>query len=104
VDGETNHTSEVAIKDTVKPVGGTTSTPFNVQWCAGQVPAWFVVDVQIQVPGSSTWTPLFTGTTAANKKYVPASGPGTYSFRSRVRNTLNGNATGWSPPREINVT
>jgi hypothetical protein len=104
VDGATGHTSEVAIKDTVKPGSGTTSTQFNVIWCAGQVPAWFVFDVQVQLPGSAAWTPMFTGTTAANRKYAPASGPGTYSFRSRVRNTLNGNATGWSPPRSISVT
>ncbi len=104
LDDATADTSSVAIPDVAKPRNGTQATTFTVTWCAGQVPDWLVFDVQIQRPGFATWSDLVgPGVTSVSKKFIPDSGIGTYSFRSRVRNKVSGNFTGWSPVVSVTV-
>jgi hypothetical protein len=42
--------------------------------------------------------------TTTSASFVPGAGPGTYSFRARLRNTANGAASEYSTARSITVT
>jgi hypothetical protein len=44
------------------------------------------------------------GVTKGLARFVPDAGPGNYQFQARIRNTSNGNASGWSPTLTIPVS
>jgi streptogramin lyase len=83
------------------PSAGQTGVAFQVQWALGSTPANRVYDVQVQLPGSTTWEPWKTGVTINHAAYTP-SGAGSYGFRARIRQEAT--ASGWSPPRMVTVT
>jgi uncharacterized repeat protein (TIGR01451 family) len=100
-DSATLHTAQVAVAPTVVPGSGTTSTTFTVTWADQPAPAGYVYDVQLTKPGSTVWRSWLTGVTEASATFSSANtplwvGPGTYSFRARLRNTGTTNASGYS--------
>jgi streptogramin lyase len=88
----------------VQLVSGTTSQA-QVIWASAGAPLGFAFDVQVEVPGSPSfvdWRTRVSGDTAAFGPTDPLwVGPGTYSFRSRIRNTQNSAASGYSTPKSI---
>jgi virginiamycin B lyase len=100
-DGATGH---IAVKLNVAPATGTTSTVFTVTFYASNVPTGFVLDAQVQRPGSASWTTWKSGWTARTAKFTPDAGAGTYHFRSRLRRASNNAASGWSPTASITVS
>src|SRR4051794_8279318 len=86
------------------PASGSPSTAFTVTSATNTADAGYAYDVQIRRPGSPAWVAWRTGTTAPSAGFVPDAGAGTYSFRSRLRNTGNGNASGWSASKTIAVS
>jgi len=84
---------------------GTTSVA-KVTWASGDAPAGGdVFDVQIEGPGSSSYVPGRTGTTALSGSFGPAdrlwTTAGTYRFQARLRNTSSGAASGFSAPHGV---
>ena len=94
--------ASIQIPMTVSPTSGATSTSFDVAWASRPAPPGYVYDVQILRPGSS-WTNWRYATTAAFDSFVPASGTGTYQFRSRLRRTSNGRSCAYTAPMSVTV-
>jgi arylsulfatase A-like enzyme/plastocyanin len=91
------------VSPVVAPAGGNLATEFMVTWAAWGAPAGYVYDVQIKRPGA-TWRTWRGGQTGPMASFVADSGPGTYAFRARIRNTLVAKASLWSLVRSIEVT
>jgi len=90
----------------VQLVVGTTDQA-RVTWASGDAPPGFVFDVQVRQPGSSSFMGWRTGVTELNGVFGPSDplwvGPGTYSFRSRLRQASTGAASGYSGPGSISL-
>jgi hypothetical protein len=75
----------------------------GLQWADASPPTGARFEVQDIPPGGTTFT-RFRNTTAEGRlvlgKRLP---PGTYEFRSRMRNPATGAATGWSPTVSVTV-
>jgi plastocyanin len=103
-DSQTGNTCTITVPATVTPTSGTTSTSFQVDWAAGPPPSGLVFNVQVETPGSSTWTPWQTGVTTSSAAYVPSAGAGTYQFEAQVQSDSSSAVSGWSPPVSISVS
>jgi len=103
VDSTTGNTATVVVPIQVYPDAGTMTTPFNVQWAAAAPPPGYVYDVQISRPGQPfvTWQ---NGVTSHSATFVADAGSGQYKFQARLRNTANGQSSGWSPWLSVTVT
>ena len=89
-------TGTLRVPVVVSPLAGLKTTVFTITWASAAPPAGYVVDVQIQRPGSSTWASWQSGVSTFSGTFVPDSGTGTYSFRSRIRNNSNQAASWYS--------
>ncbi len=96
-------TGQVKVPMKVTPASGTTATPVTVRWASMATFAPWAFDVQIRRPGG-LWVTFRTAVTYAYATFTPDSGTGTYSFRSRLRNTSTGAATGYSAAGSITVS
>lgn len=91
----------VNVSPTVTPSSGTISTDFELTW------AWDVAaqdrsyEVQVRRPGTAWQT--WMATTSPSGRFTPDVGTGTYSFRSRLRDSMTGARSGWSPAVSISV-
>jgi len=103
VDGTTGNTATVVVPIQVYPDHGSLTTPFSVQWASGGPAAGYVFDVQISRPGQPfvAWQ---TGVTEHGASFLADAGSGQYKFQARLRNTANGQASGWSPWLSVTVT
>jgi hypothetical protein len=103
VDTATGNTATVTVPIQVAPDEGTATTPFNVQWAAAAPPPGYVFDVDVSRPGQpfAAWQ---TGVTSLSGKFVADAGSGQYKFQARLRNTANGQTSGWSPWVSVTVT
>jgi len=97
-------TGTLRIPLTVSPLSGGLSTRFAITSASGAGPPGYVFDVQIQRPGSSTWVNLLSNQTALSATFIPDGGVGTYSFRSRIRNTANAMSSWYSMTVAITVS
>lgn len=96
-----NGTVKVSIQVTPTEVTLTYTPPFaQVTWAASPPPKGYRYDVQVEEPGS-TYVDWLKGTMTESAAYYL--GSGTYLFRSRVRNTANGDHSNWSPPEAVTV-
>ncbi|SRR6266511_291267 len=103
-DTVSHFTGTVQVGLVASPTKGGTQTAFVLTWASGALPAGYVADVQVQRPGSTTWSNWLTGQTATSGTFTPDAGVGTYRFRARVRKTANGKASAYSPARAVNVS
>lgn len=103
-DDVTGATTDLGVRMRIDPLTGTEETQFRVVWASEPAPVGFVFDIQGMTPASGEWASWRTGQTRAKARMRPRVGPGTYSFRARVRNTATGAASGWSPPVSIEVS
>jgi len=94
-------TGVVRIPLRVDPTSGAVGTAFKVSVAAVGAPDGFVYDVQRR-KGSGDWSIWKRGITTRSATFRPSSA-GTWSFRSRLRET-GGGKSGWSPARSISVT
>lgn len=97
----TGKTGTVQIITVAGPHAGSVNDSYLVQWASWTPPAGYVSDVQIFRPGSSRWVNWLQDQTATETWFTPDAGPGTYSFRARLRKVSNGKAAGYSPPASI---
>jgi plastocyanin len=106
--GSTSASGEVRVPIAVAPASGTSSTVFAIRWAAISPPAGRVFDVQIMKPGAGSFVNWRQGVTVVSGTFS-SSDPawtttGTYSFRARLRSTVNGHSTGWSNSKTITVS
>jgi uncharacterized repeat protein (TIGR01451 family) len=98
------NTGKIVIPVQVAPASGTVSSAFTVTWALSAPPAGLVEDVQIKRPGVA-WTGWRRGqSTLLADIFQPDAGPGTYAFRSRLRNSVTGAFSRFGPPVTIEVT
>ncbi len=98
------NTGKIVIPVQVAPASGTVSSAFTVTWALSPPPAGLVEDVQIKRPGVA-WTAWRRGqSTLLADTFQPDAGPGTYAFRSRLRNSSTGDFSRFGPPVTIAVT
>ena len=85
-------------------VGPFTTSGFTVQWATPSVPAGYDEDIQVQLPGTTTWVNWLTNQTGSSTSatYTPTAGTGTYKFRGRLQH--GSIATAYSPARSVSVT
>jgi plastocyanin/dienelactone hydrolase len=88
---------------TATPATGPAGSAFTIVWAAAPPPAGYVYDVQIQAPGSTSFSNWMMGQTAT-KTTTTLSTVGTYQFRAHLKNTGNGKASGWSPTLSVGVS
>jgi plastocyanin len=104
IDQATGHKSALKVSMTVAPGAGTTTTAFTLTFAATSAPAGYAYDLQVKRPGVTAYADLAVGTAAPNASFTPDAGPGSYSFRVRIRNTGNGASSGWSSAKTITVS
>ena len=105
--GGAGGTGKVAVPITAQLQPGTTDKA-EVTWASASPLGGFAFDVEVRTPGSHSFVSWQAGATATSGTLGPLSGPytgpGTYQFRSRVRNTGSGAASGYSAPASITLT
>jgi hypothetical protein len=104
LDRATGHASAVSVGMGSTAASGTTSTAFGLHWASATPPAGYTYDLQVKRPGTTDYTDLRVGTSTRSTRFTPDSGVGTYSFRTRIRNTGNGASSGWSSAKTITVS
>ncbi len=99
-------TGTVKVPVTANPTRGMTSTTFTITWATAAPPSGDVFDVQIERPGNTSFSRWsgHTGITTSSGTFVPNAGTGTYSFRARLRDSMTGAKSGYSPPKSISVS
>jgi hypothetical protein len=75
---------------------------YRVEWSRVPPPVGMRFEVQIQPPGSATYT-SWKPKTDALAADIPLRTGGTYAVRARLRSTVGKRALGWSPTLLINV-
>jgi len=100
-----NHASSmkgvVHVKVGRTPANGPLGTHFTIKWAQKAADPGYVFDVQKKNPGG-TFQKWHKGVTTAQAQFVPGQ-TGQFFFRSRVRDTSTGQASGFSPPSSIFV-
>jgi plastocyanin len=90
-------------RDIVTPPFGPIGTQFTVKVATVTAPAGFVYDIQKANPGGG-FTDWMTNVTSVSKVWdSTGQAAGTYKFRSRLRNTSTGAASGYSPGFSIQI-
>jgi plastocyanin len=96
-------TGTVRIPIKVSATSGSTTDAFTITLATTNASGSLVYDVQKRI-GSGTWKAFKTGITAKSVTFGPAAA-GTYSFRSRLRDTSGANKfSGYSPKKTITVS
>jgi len=95
-------TIEVPIR--ISPRSGDPRTDFTVIWASAPLRTGFVEDIQIKRPGSPAFVDWMTGQTGRSAPFTADAGPGTYSFRARLRKSADDSHSGYSVGKSILVT
>jgi hypothetical protein len=96
-------TGKVVVPVGVNPVSAPKGSQFSIIWSVYPVPDGYVFDVQLRRPGQAQFHEWKTATMNRKGTFTP-SAKGEHVFRARLRNTANGNHSGWSPGRKITAT
>jgi plastocyanin len=94
----------VAVRDFASPPSGPPGTQFTITVGTTSAPTGLVYDIQKKDPGGTfhEWmTDVTTLSVTFDSTGLPA---GTYQFRSRLRQTSDNAAIGYSPPASLSVT
>jgi outer membrane protein assembly factor BamB len=103
-DTKSTYTGIIKVPMIISPTTGGVTTPFTIQWATAAPPAGFVYDVQIQRPGSTTWSNWKTGVTTTSATFTPDTGTGTYWFKAHIKNSSNGKSCNYSTKLSIVVS
>jgi virginiamycin B lyase len=85
------------------PESAPAGVPFDVTWALAFPPAGVVFDVQVREPGAVAYVDWRNGTSLLGDDYT-ASTAGLHRFRARLRSTVSGKTTLYSPPAEVRAT
>jgi uncharacterized repeat protein (TIGR01451 family) len=98
------NTGKIVVPVQVSPASGSVHSSFTVTWALSAPPGGIVEDVQIKRPGES-WSRWRHGeSTLIEDTFRPDAGPGTYAFRSRLRDSTGDAESRFGPPVAIDVT
>jgi len=101
-DAASSNLGTVRVRPQITPASGSVADTFTVLWASQNAGPDQAYDIQIKTPGSTSWTAWLTGATTASGPFDSTSpgwaGAGTYRFRTRLRNSSTGNASGYSSP------
>jgi plastocyanin len=75
--------------------------PFTVTWASALLNG-YIYDVQVLLPGETTWKNWQVDTTRLSGDYTPAL-KGTYKLRARLQWIFNGRTSSWSPVSSVSV-
>src|SRR5262249_59317875 len=103
-DTATAKTIKLTVPMTATPATGTKTTKFTLTWAAAAPPAGYSEDVQVDPPGTTSWTSIFKATTATSGTYTPTKGTGTYKFRARFRRTTGTGASAYTAAVSVKVS
>ena len=94
----------VSVRIKASPPSGPAGTQFTITVASINAPSGFVYDVQMRKPGGNfqNWKP--NQTTKSVTFDSTGQPPGTYSFRSRLHNTVSGASSGYSAAKSVMVT
>ena len=110
----TAHTGSLTVAETAAPASGTTATTFTITFASAVPASPVVIDAQLAfcatlpcTPSYAAWTTA-TGTSQRSQAFGSGDaqfhGAGHYFFRSRLRNSGSGKATGYSPAASLTVS
>jgi arylsulfatase A-like enzyme len=97
-------TGRVNVPVKALPTSGTQTTPFSVTWASDPPTAGYVHDVQIRRPGSTAFVNWQVGVATISRSFTPDAGPGTYTFRARMRRPSTRKSSGYSPAASIRAS
>jgi hypothetical protein len=101
-----NHASSmhgvVHVKVGRTPAFGSLGTTFTIKWAQKPADPGYVFDVQLKKPGGA-FKSFKNGVTTAHSTFKP-SAKGQYQLRGRVRSTITGQTSSFSPPSFFTVT
>jgi uncharacterized repeat protein (TIGR01451 family) len=104
LDGFPLNVGKITVLPKVTPSSGLTTDSFLVVWALEQPPTNIVEDVQIKRPAGSWEQWRHHEALRTQDEFVPDAGPGTYAFRSRIRNVGNAAKSRFGPPVTITVS
>jgi len=94
----------ISVPVKASPSSGPAGTQFRITVASSNATGTLVYDIQMKVPGGS-FQPWKTGITSKAATFDSTGmAPGTYQFRSLVRDTVSGNQTLFSKAKSISVT
>ncbi len=96
-------TGTIKVPVSASPTFGGTTTAFAIAWASADPPPRLVYDLQIHRPDSAGWTKWRWSQIGRSAAFVPDVGPGTYSFRARLREPAMAKRSGWSTGLSIIV-
>lgn len=96
--------ARVRVPMEVTPATGTLDTEFTVTWASAFAPRRYQFHVQIRRPTSPSFEDWVIASTIVSAPFVPDDGVGTYAFRARLKNTLNGRSSRWSQIFTISIS
>ena len=76
--------------------------PVTVTWASAPL-SGYRYDVQVRLPGSSTWTNWRANATTMRADYTPAL-TGSFAFRARLEQLSNGANSAWSLVASVSVS
>ena len=94
----------ISVKIKASPPSGPAGTKFNVTVATINAPNGFVYDIQRKDPGGSFQNWMLNVTAKTVQWDSTGFAPGTYSFRSRLHNTVSGATSSYSAAKAIMVT
>lgn len=100
----TDMTGRIQIPTVAGPLQGSVSDSYLVQWASWTPPPGYVIDVQVLRPDAPGWRIWLRDQVAIEAWFSPDSGPGTYAFRARIRQSASGRSSGYSPAASIKAT
>jgi len=100
-DRTTHATSAIAVPVDL-PETGTTGMPLTVTWSAAAPSDGFLFDVQIRTPSNPGFRNWRVGQTDTSATFVPPA-EGAYAFRARLRDSVTGKVSKWSPSAVVTV-
>ena len=96
-------TGTIKVPMKVDPASGPVGTVFTIRWASRDAPSNYVYDVQRKRPSDASFSDWKIGATAKEATFSP-NRAGRFAFRARLRKTSNGETSGYSKPKTIDVT
>jgi hypothetical protein len=96
--------STIKVPISVLPATGSTSMNYTITWASEALPAADVADVQIKRPGGTAFSDWLTNQASSSASFTPDAGPGTYTFRARLRVAGGAAHSGWSPAHKLTAS
>jgi hypothetical protein len=100
----TVHSGNVKVPLLISPATGTRTTSFTVTWASAVAPTGYVYHIQVKRPGTTTFVNWKNNQTVRSGTFVADAGPGTYTFRARLRKPSVAKASAYSAVKSISVS